>query len=179
MRPLFCLHTLRATGPGAVPGRALATSFPDDGAAGCLVACGGENKLVHLWDVAGDAGAGAPPRQVGTLSGAGQRVNSCAFLPSRRLLASVSSDGALRVHNVATALDGSPDDLGGGVGGAVGRGSPCEPDLVVSAHDDAVNAVAVTHDGAFLVTASSDTTVKVRGCAIAALAGNWGCTQGY
>ena len=162
MRPLFCLQALQATGPGTAPGRALACTFPPTPADGSLVAVGGENKLLHIWDVGGDV---SPGRLVATLAGFTQRVNASVFLLNNNAsaaspapsLATVASDGYLRIHSLGG------DDAGDGRAGALTPAGAKLALVEVPAHEEAANGVDTTHDGAFLVTCSDDMTLKVRG----------------
>ena len=169
MRPLFCLQTLQATGPGTAPGRALTCAFPHSPRDGSLVAVGGENKLVTIWDASGDV---SPGRLVATLTGFTQRVNATAFVlhnaasaaSGSPCVASVASDGYLRIHS----FEGEGGDDGRGGGALAGARLPL---VEVSAHEEAANGVDATHDGAFLVTCSDDATLKVRAAPPVALPG--------
>jgi WD40 repeat protein len=87
---------------------------------------------VVLWDL-----ATGKPRA--TLKGHGERVNSVAFTPDGRTLASGSSDQTIKLWDVATG-----NEL-----------------TTLRGHTGGVNAVVFLADGKHLASGSSDTTIKV------------------
>jgi len=167
---------------------AVAFSPRDPAAADATVlASGGKDGTVHLWDVASGA-------LLGVLTGHQAAVRAIAFSRDGRCLASGAADGEVRVwrpqdgqelavyhfRSPVNALDfyagedrGAERALlfGGGAGELeildLGQ---VKPRLSVRAHGEAVTAVAVSRDGGLLATGSIDRTVKLWDAATGELA---------
>ncbi|MBZ0278851.1 MAG: protein kinase, partial [Anaerolineae bacterium] len=99
-----------------------------------LLASGGRDKTIRLWDTATHQAIGEP------LRGHTGWVNSLAFSPDGSLLASGSADGTIRLWDVATET-------------AIG-----EP---LTGHEDAVWSVAFSPDGSLLASGSADGTIRL------------------
>ncbi len=115
-------------GNGAQKLRALACS-PD----GRLIATGGEDRSIRLWDLQSGT-------QLGDALQTGGTVKSVAFSPDGKLLASASMDGSVRLWNVAGRRQ-------------AGRTLP---------HEGDVRAVCFSPDGTRLATASWDNSACIR-----------------
>ncbi|MBA2890244.1 hypothetical protein [Nonomuraea soli] len=101
---------------------------------GGIMATGGGDTMVRLWDARGYGQLGAP------LAGHVEHVTSVVFSRDSRTLASGSLDGTARLWNVATRRQaGDPIDL-----------RPAQ-----------IHSVALTADGATLATAATDGTVRL------------------
>jgi WD40 repeat protein/tRNA A-37 threonylcarbamoyl transferase component Bud32 len=99
---------------------------------GHLIASGGRDGTILVWDAAARRVVGSP------LTGHTDRVNSVTFSPDGRLIASGSGDGTVRLWDAET---GAP------------VGQP------LTGHQDAVWSVAFSPDGQTLASGSSDGTV--------------------
>ena len=141
---------------------------------GRLLATGGVDKLVRLWDVASG-------RETRRFEGHTQKVNAVAFSPDGTLLASASDDNSVVLWDVATGrkvrsllahsifatcvafspdgetlASGSADntvvlwDVAHGVARTTLRG-----------HSDTVRSVAFSADGADLISGGEDRTVRL------------------
>ena len=97
---------------------------------GEMLAAGGEDSTVVLWDVASQ-------QQIGTLEGHDDGVNCIAFSPDGRALASGSADGTVILWDVA------------------GR----RPRATLAGYGGGVNSVAFSPDGKTLASGSWDSTV--------------------
>src|SRR5882672_6180584 len=69
---------------------AISVAFSPDGK---ILAAGGYDRMVKLWDVTSG-------KQIGTLQGHGAVVFSIAFSPDGKTLASASADGTVKLWNV-------------------------------------------------------------------------------
>ncbi|RLG04612.1 MAG: hypothetical protein DRN68_09640, partial [Thaumarchaeota archaeon] len=103
-------------------------SFSPDGS---LLACGWEWEVILLDPITG--------KQLHILSGHSREVNSVAFSPDERLLASGSSDKTIKLWNVETGK--------------------CIRTL--TGHADSVYSVAFSPDGRYLASGSWDKTIKL------------------
>ena len=121
---------LRMVHPGAAA-RTLAYR-PD----GSLLAVGGADNTITLWDVATGQQVGA------SLEGHSDVVNSVAFSPDGALLASGSNDGTVRLW----ALD---------------QGGEVRTVRTLTGHSGVVWSVAFSPDGALLASGSADDTVRL------------------
>jgi len=101
---------------------------------GRLVATGGWDGLVRLWDAPRGEAVGEP------LTAHTDTVSTCAFSPNGALLASGSWDGTVVLWDVPA-----------------GRRRP----VTLAAHTDWVTAVAFADAGRLLVTTSSDERIRV------------------
>ena len=120
----------------------LSVAWSDDGR---LVASGGRDYVIRLWDL-------KRSRSLGELTGHGEDINSLAFSSDGRLLASASDDRTVRVWTV----DGSA------------------PVRVLSEFSDlSVYGVAFSPDGGSLVVASEDAKVRVWNTTDWTLAKTW------
>jgi serine/threonine protein kinase len=147
---------------------------------GRFVACGGNDHLVRLWDLAGwQAGAPTPPCRL--LKGHTNVVWSVVFSPDGRTLASGSYDGTIILWDVATArktgellghsrrhslLAFSPDGqtlAAGGEDGTINRWdvSTRQRRKPWALHTSEVRAVAYSPDGRLLASAGNDGLVQV------------------
>jgi WD40 repeat protein len=98
-----------------------------------LVAVGGADNLVHLWQLDGPA-----PEKVATLEGFENYVPSAAFSPDGRTLAAGSADGSVRLWDVTSPA--APTPLGKPLVGAT----------------DTVFGIAFDESGERLAAASAD-----------------------
>ena len=109
----------------------LGVTVPDDG----------DRELrpyARLWDVTDPRN----PRPVSTLTGHSNGVNSVAFGPDGRILATGSFDGTVRIWEISD------------------RGQPSSPTALIG-HTDRVTSVAFGPDGRTIVTGSTDATVRL------------------
>ncbi len=104
------------------------------GAAGRIVASGGQDGTVQVWDWA------AASKPV-TLSGNGGAVNGVAISPDGTRVAGAGQDGTVRVWDWASAGGGRP--------------------VVLRGHQGAVDAVAFSPDGTRVASGGQDGTVRV------------------
>jgi predicted amidohydrolase len=112
---------------------------------GKTLASGSEDETVILWDVAGRRPLGELRRELGTVqdlkpSTSNRAVRSVAFSPDGKTLASGSSDGTVKLWDVA---------------GRRPLGAP------LAVHEWGLSSVAFSPDGKTLASGSEDTTVKL------------------
>jgi WD40 repeat protein len=110
-----------------------ALSFSPDGR---LLAAGGADGKVWLWDVSGES-----PREQARLDGHTKAICSVAFTSDGRTLLSASEDGTTRVWDL--------------------HGAAPRERAVLRGHEEAVTAVAVLPDGQTLVTGSQDQSLRL------------------
>jgi WD40 repeat protein len=101
---------------------------------GRVLASGGSDNNVLLWDAATGERMGAP------LSGHTDVVRSVAFSPDGRLLASGSEDRTIRIWDVASTQN---------------------PPVTLSGHNAEVTGVAFTPDGKFVASSSWDSDARL------------------
>jgi WD40 repeat protein len=99
-----------------------------------VLASGGSDNNVLLWDAATGERMGAP------LSGHTDVVRSVAFSPDGRLLASGSEDRTIRIWDVASTQN---------------------PPVTLSGHNAEVTGVAFTPDGKFVASSSWDSDARL------------------
>jgi WD40 repeat protein len=124
---------------GAVQGEANALAFSPDGA---LLAVGTSHGVVALWELDSgliDASWGA--HQGGVLD--------VAFSPDGSVLITAGGDGVLRLWNVA------------GLSGVVGSAAAAQRLATLAGHGEPVRSVAISADGATLVSGGGDARVLV------------------
>ena len=99
---------------------------------GKILATGGEDRTIKLWDVSGG-------KEMATLNGHTGAVNSVAFSPDGKTLATADADRMVKLWDVATGRERA----------------------TLKGHQNAVNSVAFSPDGETLVTGSGDGTTKL------------------
>ena len=114
-------------------------SFSPDGQ--CLATSGSDTSLINVWDA-------RTGRELATLAGHANTVNSLAFSSSKRLLASASADSTIKLW----------DTKGWRVIHTL-RGHTTAVSSV--SHTAGVNGVAFSPDGNWLASAGSDRLVKL------------------
>ncbi|NXY93764.1 hypothetical protein HYE82_04995, partial [Streptomyces sp. BR123] len=113
-----------------------------------VLAAGGANGAVRLWDA---SGSGGPVPREQPLTGAGGPVFGLSFSPDGRRLAAGSQDRSTRLWTVPGPADGAPPPPD------VLAGAPTAADGPASY----VNAVAHSADGRWLATGSADNRVRL------------------
>ena len=108
---------------------AISVSFSPDGK---LLASASQCKTIKLWDV-------ALGKEVATIEGHTDNVNSVSFSPDGKLLASASQDKTIKLWDV-----GSRKEM-----------------ATLFGHTGKVNSVSFSPDGKLLASASSDLTIKL------------------
>ena len=151
--------------------KTVSVAFSPDGQ---LLASGGKDKIIKLWDV-------ATRRELRTLSGHRGWIRTIAFSPDGRWLASGSDDKTVRLWDVATGrelrvLTGHTHHVRDVAFNPDGRwlASGSEDKTVklwdvatgrevrtLTGHTDMVNAVAFSPDGHLLASGSGDDTIKL------------------
>lgn len=146
---------------------------------GKLIASGGNDKSIKLWDA-------ATGRLLRTLTGHLSDINSLAFSPDASRLASASFDGTVRLWDIETgktlytlrshvSLDFSDwfDSVSFSGDGKTLAGAGRQDYIMLwdsqtgkelrtlEGHERGVNSIALSADGRTLVSASSDKTIKV------------------
>jgi WD40 repeat protein len=139
-----------------------------------ILAAGGEDGIVRLWDVGANALVGVLLGHVGGVSGV-------AFGPDGERLASSSLDGTVRLWELASgttigvltghqslvrAVAFSPDGSLVASGGTdqtvrLWDAATGEQRAVLTGHDGEVESVNFSPDGAWLVSASADNTLRI------------------
>jgi WD40 repeat protein len=104
---------------------------------GKLLASGGADNKVRLWDVSGTA-----PKVAADLHGYGSTVNVVAFSPGGRILATGSNDTTVRLFNVS---------------------DPRHPQEIAAAagHTGGVDGLAFSRDGKLMASSGDDHTVRL------------------
>ena len=88
-------------------------------------------------------------------------INACAFSPCGRFFVSASTDTALKVWTVGAARDAWESPLDGQHKYTEQDWDRILKPLVLKAHQRTVNDCAVAPDGSFIVSASSDRTLRI------------------
>jgi WD40 repeat protein len=104
------------------------------------MAVGMTSGAIEIWDVSNIGLANGRPKRIATLEGHDDVIYSLDFSADGRTLASGSSDGTVKLWNVATWL----------------------LLLTFDDHGDEVRAVKFSPDGQYLVTGSADGTILIR-----------------
>lgn len=131
-----------------------------------LVACGTQHPAVRLVDLR-SAAAVHSLLSPGQLGGAAGAALSVAWSPAHEhVLAAGSADGAVRLWDVRksnglVALLDQEDIVGLSDGGGETPTPTSTPRLTARAHAGAVNGLAWTDDGAYLVSAGHDCKIRV------------------
>lgn len=143
---------------------------------GAYVASVANDRTVRLWDLA------TRSRKLAWTAHA-QWINACAFSPCGRRLVTAAADGSLRRWDIAVdealweAWLVDPRPL------SAERAAACLAPLDLAGHRSSVNHCAYTPDGRFIVSASSDGTLRLwdaaDGTPQRALEGHLGDVNGF